>query len=62
MPQLEQVPALVQPHLDRLEPVLLGRAQATLGAALVELVLFRDELPDVAVDLLGLRREPPDVS
>src|ERR671932_2314137 len=46
----EQVPALVEADLDRLEPAVLGLAQAAFRAALVELVLLGYELLDALVD------------
>src|SRR5437773_1216677 len=47
----EQVPALVEADLDRLEPVVLVGVQPAFADAVVELVLLGDELLDPLVDL-----------
>src|SRR5438874_2463542 len=47
----EQVPSLVEPDLDRLEPVVLVGVQPALADAVVELVLLGDQLLDPLVDL-----------
>jgi hypothetical protein len=51
-PLAEEIPALVEPDLDRLEPAVLVIAQVALCSAVVELVLFRNELLDAVVDLV----------
>src|SRR5439155_6790843 len=48
----EQIPALIETHLDRFEPVVLRLVQPALGSALIEIVLFRDQLLDAIVDPL----------
>src|SRR6266480_4294192 len=48
----EQIPALIETHLDRFEPAVLGLVQPALGSALIEIVLFRDHLLDAIVDPL----------
>src|SRR6266508_6556683 len=55
----EQIPRLVEAHLDRLEPAVLALAQAALRAALVQLVLLGNELLDTRVDLVVVHLEPP---
>src|SRR5690348_4397916 len=47
----EQVPALVEAHLDLLEPVVLVRAEPALADLRVELVLLVDEPLDPVVNL-----------
>ena len=47
----EQVPALVEADLDRLEAIVLACVQPTFADAAVELVLLGDELLDLIVDL-----------
>src|SRR5690348_9993220 len=59
-PLAQEVPALVEPDLDRLEPPVLGLGQAAFGAALVELVLLGDELLDAVVDSLVFHSYLPD--
>src|SRR5262249_4469092 len=49
-PLSQEVPALVEPDLDRIEPAVLGLGQTAFGASLVELVLLGDELLDAVVD------------
>jgi len=49
-PLAEEVPALVEADLDRVEPLVLGVAQPVLAGSLVELVLLGDELLDAVVD------------
>jgi hypothetical protein len=51
-PLAQEIPALVEPDLDRLEPAVLVIAQVALCSAVVELVLFRNELLDAVVDLV----------
>src|SRR6476469_3535259 len=50
-PLAQQVPALVEADLERLEPVVLVRVQSAFADAVVELVLLGDELLDAIVDL-----------
>src|SRR5262245_47757880 len=50
-PLPEEVPALVEADLDRLEPVVLVRVEPTLADAVVEVVLLGDELLDLLMDL-----------
>src|SRR5207247_1239408 len=45
-PLTQEVPRLVERDLDRLEPVVLVRVQASLAHALVELLFLGDELLD----------------
>src|SRR5438874_7419105 len=47
----EQIPALVETDLDRVEPAVVALAQASLGAATVQLLLLADQLLDATVDL-----------
>jgi hypothetical protein len=47
----EQVPALVETDLDRLEPAVLALVQAPAGTAFIELLLLGNELLDAIVDL-----------
>ena len=46
----EQVPALIEADLDRLEATSVGVAEPAFRASLVELVLLGDELLDAVVD------------
>src|SRR6187551_801031 len=64
-PLPEQVPALVEAHLDLLEPVVLVRAEPALADLRVELVLLVDEPLDPVVNLFvchhtSLRATPED--
>src|SRR5438067_1608050 len=51
-PLPQQVPALIEPDLDRIEPSVLALAEPAFGSTFVELVLLRDELFDPGVDAL----------
>src|SRR6266516_6045851 len=48
----EQIPALIETHLDRFEPAVLRLVQPALCSALIEIVFFRDQLLDAIVDPL----------
>jgi len=59
-PLAEQVPALVEPDADRLQPPVLLVAQAAVSlGSLEELVLLRDELLDPFVNRLVCHAQPP---
>src|SRR5262247_4882510 len=63
-PLAQQVPALVQRLFDRPQPLtLLGAGQLAVGDLGAQVVLGRDELVDVAQDLLVIHdanaRRPP---
>src|SRR5439155_1159639 len=57
-PLPEQVPTLIEADLDRLQPVVLLLVQPAAGAALVELVLFGDQLLDAGVNTLVFHLRP----
>jgi len=59
-PLAEQVPALVEPDADRLQPPMLFVAQPAVAlSSLEELVLLSDELLDPFVNCLVGHRQSP---
>src|SRR5919204_4475176 len=58
----QQIPALIEPDLDRLESAVLALAQPALGATLIELVLFGDQLLDAVVECFVFHFHLPGTS
>src|SRR5262245_38110898 len=59
-PLAQKVPGLVERDADRLEPVVLARAQPALADARVELLLFADQLFYAVVNLFVVGHDAAD--